>query len=59
MAKIMIKQVKSRIGRPEVQKATLDALGLKKLNQVVVKEATPSVLGMVKSVSHLVEVTNA
>ena len=59
MAIIMIKQVKSRIGRPAVQKATLDALGLKKLNQVVVKEATPSVLGMVKSVSHLVEVTNA
>ena len=59
MAKIMIKKVKSRIGRPAVQKATLDALGLKKLNQVVVKEATPSVLGMVKSVSHLVEVTNA
>ena len=55
----MIKQVKSRMGRPAVQKATLDALGLKKLNQVVVKEATPSVLGMVKSVSHLVEVTNA
>ena len=59
MAKIAIKQVKSRIGRPASQKATLDALGLKKLNQVVVKEATPSVLGMVKSVSHLVEVTNA
>ena len=59
MQKIIIKQVKSRIGRPANQKATLDALGLKKLNQVVVKEATPSVLGMVKSVSHLVEVTNA
>ncbi|MGM9804750.1 MAG: 50S ribosomal protein L30 [Muribaculaceae bacterium] len=59
MAKIIIKQVKSRIGRPASQKATLDALGLRKLNQVVEKEATPQILGMVKTVSHLVEVTNA
>lgn len=56
---IKIKQVKSRIGRPAVQKATLDALGLKKLNQVVEKEATPQILGMVAKVQHLVEVTNA
>lgn len=59
MAKILIKQVKSRINRPARQKKTLDALGLKKLNQVVEKEATPQVLGMVNSVRHLVEVTNA
>ena len=42
MAKILIKQVKSRINRPARQKKTLDALGLKKLNQVVEKEATSS-----------------
>ena len=59
MAKILIKQVKSRINRPDRQKKTLDALGLKKLNQVVEKEATPQVLGMVNTVRHLVEVTNA
>ena len=59
MAKILIKQVKSRINRPARQKKTLDALGLKKLNQVVEKEATPQVLGMVNTVRHLVDVTNA
>ena len=59
MAKILIKLVKSRINRPARQKKTLDALGLKKLNQVVEKEATPQVLGMVNTVRHLVEVTNA
>ena len=59
MAKILIKQVKSRINRPARQKKTLDALGLKKLNQVVEKEATPQVLGMVNTVRQLVEVTNA
>lgn len=59
MAKILIKQVKSRINRPARQKKTLDALGLRKLNQVVEKEATPQVLGMVNTVRHLVEVTNA
>ena len=59
MAKIKIKQVVSRITRPARQKRTLDALGLHKLNQVVEKEATPQVLGMVNTVRHLVEVTNA
>lgn len=59
MAQIKIKQIKSRINCPAVQKRTLDALGLKKMNQTVVKEATPAVLGMVTKVHHLVEVTNA
>lgn len=57
MAKIQIKQVKSRIGRPERQKRTLDALGLRKLNRTVVHEDTPEILGMVNAVRHLVEVT--
>ena len=56
MATIKIKQVKSRIKCPKVQKLTLDALGLKKLNRVVEHEATPSILGMVAAVRHLVEV---
>lgn len=59
MAQIKIKQIKSRINCPEVQKRTLDALGLKKMNHTVVKEDTPSVMGMVNRVRHLVEVTNA
>lgn len=59
MAKIKIKQVKSRINRPARQKRTLDALGLRKMNQVVEKEDTPQVLGMINKVRHLVEVTNA
>ena len=59
MDRILIKQVKSRINRPARQKKTLDALGLRKLNQVVEKEATPQILGMVNTVRHLVEVTNA
>ena len=59
MAKIKIKQVKSRINRPAQQKKTLDALGLRKMNKVVEVEATPQVLGMVNQVRHLVEVTDA
>ncbi len=59
MAKIKITQIKSRIGAPAVQKRTLDALGLKKMHHSVVKEDTPAVMGMVKAVHHLVEVTNA
>ncbi|MDE7160403.1 MAG: 50S ribosomal protein L30 [Muribaculaceae bacterium] len=57
MAKIAIKQIKSRINCPAVQKRTLDALGLHKMNHVVEKEDTPSIMGMVKAVHHLVEVT--
>ena len=56
MAKIKIKQVRSAIGRPARQKATLTALGLRKMNQVVEVEATPQIKGMVAKVSHLVSV---
>ncbi len=59
MAKIKITQIKSRINCPAVQKRTLDALGLKKMNHTVVKEDTPSVMGMVTKVHHLVKVTPA
>ena len=59
MAQIKIKQIKSRINCPAVQKRTLDALGLRKMNHTVVKEDTPAVMGMVNKVHHLVEVTNA
>ncbi len=56
MATIKIKQVRSRIGCPERQKRTLDALGLKKMGRVVEHEATPSILGMVEKVKHLISI---
>lgn len=56
MATIKVKQVKSRIGAPIDQKRTLDAMGLKKLNQVVELQDTVSARGMVAKVNHLVKV---
>lgn len=56
MATIKIKQVRSAIKRPARQKATLVALGFSRLNQVIEKEATPQILGMIKKVAHMVEV---
>ena len=56
MAKIQIKQVRSAIGRTKTQKRTLEALGLKRLHQVVEHDDTPAILGMVAAVSHLLEV---
>lgn len=56
MATIRIKQVRSTIKRPENQKRTMEAIGLRKMNQVVEHEATPQILGMVRKISHLVEV---
>jgi large subunit ribosomal protein L30 len=56
MAKIRVKQVRSKIKRPENQKRTLEALGLRRMNHVVEHEATPQILGMVRTVAHLLEV---
>lgn len=56
MKKIKITQVKSVIDRPERQKKTMEALGLRKINATVEKEATPQILGMVEKVLHLVKV---
>ena len=56
MAKMKITLTKSLIGRKQDQIATVKALGLKKLNSSVEKEATPQILGMVNKVSHLVSV---
>ncbi|HUX95163.1 MAG TPA: 50S ribosomal protein L30 [Bacteroidales bacterium] len=58
MAKIRITQVKSKNGRPERQKRTLEALGIRKLNHSVEHEATPQIMGMVTKVRHLVKVEN-
>ena len=56
MATIKIKQIKSEIGYPVDQKRTLEALGLHKISQVVEKEDTPVIRGMIRKVHHLVEV---
>ena len=56
MATIKVKQINSRIGAPVDQKRTLQALGLRKISQVVEIEDTPSNLGRVRKVHHLVEV---
>jgi len=54
--KIKITQLKSGIGRKEDQKRTLEALGLRKIRHTVEHTATPQILGMVKKVSHLINV---
>ena len=56
---IKITQIKSGIDRPERQKLTLKALGLKKLNASREVEATPQVLGILRKVDHLVKVEKA
>ncbi|MCE2686671.1 MAG: 50S ribosomal protein L30 [Cryomorphaceae bacterium] len=56
MSTIKIKQVKSAIKRPADQKATIKALGFRRLNQVLEKEVTPQIMGMVNKVKHLIQV---
>ncbi|GAB3331545.1 50S ribosomal protein L30 [Marivirga atlantica] len=58
MAKtIKVTQIRSVIGRPEVQKRTIQALGLGKINKTVEKTLTPQIEGMINKVNHLVTVT--
>lgn len=56
MATIKIQQIKSRVGAPKDQKATLLSLGLHRISQIVEVEDTPSYRGMVRKVHHLVKV---
>lgn len=56
MAKIKVTQVRSVIDRSKRQKATMIALGLRRMNQSVEHEATPQILGMVRKVEHLLKV---
>lgn len=56
MKKLKITQVRSRIGRPQRQKQTLDALGLHKMHQVVQLNDTPQIRGMVNKIAHLLSV---
>ena len=56
MATIKITLTRSLIGRPEDQRATVKALGLKKTNTFVIQDDTPVIRGMVRKVEHLVTV---
>ena len=56
MAQIKTQQVRSKIKSPKDQKLTLQALGLKKLNQIVEHNDTPQIRGMVEKVKHLVRI---
>lgn len=56
MAKIKVTKVRSVIKRPQNQKRTMEALGLHTMGQTVEHEDTPSILGMINKVNHLVSV---
>lgn len=57
MAKIIVTQIKSGIKRMYSQKRTLEALGLRGIGKEVTHETTPSILGMINKVKHLVKTT--
>lgn len=59
MKQLKITQVKSVIDRPKKQKDTMFALGLRKMNQTVVKDASPQVVGMLTKIKHLVTIEEA
>jgi large subunit ribosomal protein L30 len=56
MAKIKITQIKSKIGSSKRQKATLETLGLRRINHSVEREDSPEVMGMIEKVRHLVRI---
>lgn len=58
METIKIKQVHSAIKKPADQKATIKALGFRRLNHIVEKEVTPQILGMINKVKHLIIVVD-
>ncbi len=59
MAKLIVKQIRSKINCPLTQKRGLEALGLRKMGLVVEHESNPAILGMIKKVQHLVSVEEA
>ncbi len=56
MAKLQITQIRSAIDRPEPQKLTIRALGIRGLNRPIVKNDTPQIRGMIFKVQHLLRV---
>ena len=59
MGDLRITQIKSKIGYPQDQRATLRSLGLRKIRQQVVRPDNPAVRGMIKKVQHLITVEEA
>ena len=55
-SKLIVKQVKSAIGRQAYQRKTLIGLGLNKINKQRELDDTPSIRGMIEKVKHLVEI---
>lgn len=56
MAKIKIKQTRSEIGKIKSVRETMKALGLRKIGQIIEKEDTPQIRGMINKVNHMVEI---
>ncbi|MBD3168259.1 MAG: 50S ribosomal protein L30 [candidate division Zixibacteria bacterium] len=54
--KVRITQIRSAIGRQENQKRVLRALGIRKMHQTVVHEDSPTIMGMVNKIKHLLKV---
>jgi large subunit ribosomal protein L30 len=59
MSKVRITQIRSVIDQPKRQKATMEALGLKRMSQSREHELTPQIKGMIKKVGHLISVEEA
>ena len=55
-SKIYVKQIRSPIRRPEVQRKILKGLGLNKINKVSELNDTPSIRGMINKIPHLVQI---
>jgi large subunit ribosomal protein L30 len=55
MARLKVTQIRSEIGSKRNQRETLRSLGLKRINDVVVKEDRPEIRGMIHTVTHLVK----
>ncbi|MBL7918350.1 MAG: 50S ribosomal protein L30 [Bacteroidia bacterium] len=58
MAKVKLTLVKGVSKKTPVQRATVTALGFKRTNQVIEKELSPAVTGMINKVKHLLKVEN-
>lgn len=56
---VKIKLVKSLIGRTQKQRAIVKGLGLRRMNSEVVREKRPEIMGMVKKVEFMLQVTDA
>jgi large subunit ribosomal protein L30 len=54
VARLKVTQIRSKIGSKQNQRDTLRSLGLKRINDVVVKEDRPEIRGMIHTVTHLV-----